>query len=74
MTEQGNGLREDLLEMLTERLECTYLSDLKTPEHKAAIAGVLATISPEAYSLAQWNEALSSFQPDGGRSARCSSL
>ena len=59
MTEQGNGLREDLLEMLTERLECTYLSDLKTPEHKAAIAGVLATISPEAYSLAQWNEALS---------------
>ena len=54
----GQQRSDELLDTLTVRLGCNYLSDLKSPQHKAGIAGVLATITAESYPLAQWNEAL----------------
>ncbi len=54
----GRQGRDDLLDTLAQRLGCSYLSDLKMPQHKAAIAELLTTIDAGQYALSQWNEAL----------------
>ena len=54
----GRRDRDDLLETMAARLGCSYLSDLKMPQHKAKLAELLTTIEADQYSLAQWNEAL----------------
>ena len=62
MVRQEHGARQqagdELLDTLAGRLGCNYLSDLKSPQHKAAVAEIVATIDAQRYPLAQWNEAL----------------
>lgn len=58
MLEQRKQGKGDLLDVLAEQLSCSYLSDLKSPMERPAIAQALLSISAESYSLAQWNEAL----------------
>ena len=54
----GQQGKDDLLDTVAKKLGYSYLSDLKMPQHKAAIAELLTTIDAGQYVLSQWNEAL----------------
>ena len=43
----GQQAGDELLDTLAGRLGCNYLSDLKSPQHKAAIAEIVATIDAQ---------------------------
>lgn len=49
-----------LLDLLADEMKCDYLSDLRflSPERKRELAERLKKISPEAYDLQVWNDAL----------------
>lgn len=47
----------ELLEDLREKAGCLYLSDLHSPLFRGKALGEALTLSPEAYSLVQWQEA-----------------
>lgn len=49
--------QKDLLEALAERLDCTYLSDLRTKEIQRRAVRMALEFSPEDYSAFQWRDA-----------------
>lgn len=49
--------KKDILEALAERLECTYLSDLRTKEFQSRAVHMALEFSPEDYSAFQWRDA-----------------
>lgn len=49
--------KKDLLEALAERLECTYLSDLRTKEFQSHAVRMALEFSPEDYTAFQWQDA-----------------
>lgn len=52
-----------LLERCTEEVGCTYLSDLRylDTEERFRLAGAVEQIAPGEYSLAEWNDALTTW-------------
>ena len=48
-----------LLDEIGSRVGCMYLSDLHQPAWLPRVRQVLQSISPERYSLWQWNDAVS---------------
>lgn len=51
--------KKDLLEVLAERLGCTYLSDLRTKEFQSRAVRAALDFSPEDYPAFQWQDAAS---------------
>ncbi|BAK97266.1 hypothetical protein OBV_00680 [Oscillibacter valericigenes Sjm18-20] len=51
--------KKDLLEALAQRLDCAYLSDLRTKEFQARAIRAALDFSPEDYSAFQWRDAAS---------------
>lgn len=50
--------RGNLVEDISEILECCYLSDLHSLENKLLMIPVLRSIRPEQYPLKEWNDAV----------------
>ena len=48
-----------LLDILWEKVGCTYLSDMKTGKTRPDILRITKTINKEEYSAEMWSEALS---------------
>ena len=48
-----------LLDILWEKVGCTYLSDMKTGKTRPDILRIIKTINKEEYSAEMWSEALS---------------
>ena len=48
-----------LLDILWEKVGCTYLSDMKTGKIRPDILRIIKTINKEEYSAEMWSEALS---------------
>ncbi|MEA4942474.1 hypothetical protein SDC9_93755 [bioreactor metagenome] len=48
---------KDLLEDLAERLDCIYLSDLRTEKYRSRAVHAALEFSPEDYSVFQWRDA-----------------
>lgn len=46
-----------LLELISSKAGCMYLSDLRQPGLLSIIRSVVRDISPEQYSLWEWNDA-----------------
>lgn len=53
------GVRTDLLEQLSIRMGCQYLSDLRGTKRRFQCCSVLAEIPAEAYTTNAWNDAIS---------------
>lgn len=51
--------KKDLLEALAQRLDCAYLSDLRTKEYQNRAVRAALDFSPEDYSAFQWRDATS---------------
>lgn len=49
--------KKDLLEALAERLDCIYLSDLRTEKYRSRAVRAALEFSPEDYSAFQWRDA-----------------
>lgn len=48
--------KKDLLEALAERLDCIYLSDLRTEKFRSRAVHAALEFSPEDYSTLQWRD------------------
>ncbi len=48
----------NLLEQLAEETGCLYLSDLHKTDIQVKLYDSLSALQPEAYTLKEWNEAL----------------
>lgn len=53
------GSRTDLLEQLSIRMGCQYLSDLRGTKRRFQCCSVLAEIPAVAYTTNAWNDAIS---------------
>ena len=51
--------QKHLLDILWERVGCTYLSDLKLPQTRPAAIEEIRQIEKHDYSIEMWNETLS---------------
>ena len=51
-------MEKDLLLVLSEKIGCMYLSDLKFIEDKGKIKSELKKILPQDFTLKQWNDAI----------------
>ena len=54
---EGSG-RTDLLEQLSARMGCQYLSDLRGTKRKVQCRAVLVEIPAEEYTTETWNDAI----------------
>ena len=54
---EGSG-RTDLLEQLSARMGCQYLSDLRGTKRKDQCRAVLVEIPAEEYTTETWNDAI----------------
>lgn len=56
----NSGFQVDLLDILAEKSNCRYLSDLRylLPWERKRLAREIEKIPPEAASLSEWNHAL----------------
>ena len=54
---EGSG-RTDLLEQLSSRMGCQYLSDLRGTKRKVQCRAVLVEIPAEEYTTETWNDAI----------------
>lgn len=50
--------RSGLLEQLAERVGCDMLSDLYLPQFRKRLIHEIKSITPEAYTSEQWQDAL----------------
>lgn len=54
---QSTKRKQELLEMLRDRLGCLYLSDLRTGKMPRLAGEILRQIRPEDYTLAELSDA-----------------
>ena len=50
--------KESLLDHLSNRLRCNYLSDLHLMPYCGRIPAIIRSIPPDAFPLWQWNDAI----------------
>ena len=54
----------NLLDDLTERIGCEYLSNLRSEQWKEPLSLIIQKIVPENYTLDEWNESISYLTED----------